>query len=632
MTTLVTVLGTCLVIAVLLSMTASVLLGNQRGAADNRLILETQYAAESALARAQATADQFADALNSIVIPPGTQQSTVLSQMGVLCSLPGPVTLPPQVPNLPRTGSRLCNPPGLTGTARDAQLAFLRDNAAKPAGWSDAAWKSHWRAMFGGQNGEVLKRTDASPSTATGTMDTEVQGGLTITELKITPDNKLHLMLQTTPLIATATLTVGSRVVAQRRYSSGGAQTREIVISQPPFSQYQYFVNRRTLPSGGRLVFWDQDTFEGRVHANGTAGSTAPLFWASSVNAGPRFLGRYTSTSTTLEYSTAAQPAASTMFQGGHQLGVAPIALPTNANNQRLATTGILPGHCSDTATCLASTFGPSGTNGVYYARGTSGAPNSATTFGQSGTGGIYVKGNVENLTLSKNGTYQRIEIVQGGVTTRFEQTGPTSWQVYENGALRKTMTGTFNGMIFVDGAIGTAAPAGTGGLKGNGTSDPDIAADTQLTVAASGDIFIKDDLTYTDNPQTEPGARNVLGVYSEGGNVKVNGPLNRDLTIDGTLMAAAAGKGFGTVDYTTRRTTSSVTPKINITGGIIEEQSQGVGTTGTPGNGYSRNLRWDERLASSVTPPFFPTQGQYDAKPDFTDLSQPRTFRAEGM
>jgi len=632
MSTLITVLGACLVIAVLLSMTATVILGNQRGVADNRAALEAQYAAESSLARAQATADAFADVLNSIQIAKGTQQDEILTGLGAVCGMPGKVTLPANVPNLPPAGNKLCIPPGLSGTAKDNQLAFLRDRTKIPPGLTNAQWKEQWRNMFSGSDGVLVTTSASTQGTASGTLTTEVRGGLSIQGVTITPDNKVHLVLQSTPLVSTATLQSGGRIVAQRRYSSGGTATREIVISQPPFSQYQYFVNRRTLPGGGRLVFWDEDTFEGRVHANGAYGSSAPLFYASTVTRGPRFLGKYTSTSATLEYSTTARPSADTMFQGGYQLGVASIDLPTNANDQRLATTGIQPGACNNTSTCLNSVFGSgAATSGVFYAPGTAATPNSGSSFGQSGTGGIYVKGNVDNLTLSKNGDFQRIEIVQGSKTTRFQQTGTNTWQVYENGVLKKTMNGTFNGMLYVEGNIGSQSPAGNGGLKGDGTSGADIAATTKMTVAATGDIFIKDDITYTD-PISKKDGQNVLGVYSERGNVKVNGPLNRDITIDGTLMAAATGKGFGTVDYTTSRTTGPTTPKINLTGGIIEEQSQGVGQVGTPGKGYSRNFKWDGRLAEGLAPPFFPTQGSYEAAPNFTELTMPRTFRAEGM
>ncbi|MCD0157267.1 hypothetical protein [Deinococcus sp. 6GRE01] len=641
MTTIVTVLGGCLVIAVVLSMTATVTLNSQRNTTDNRLGLEAQYAAESALARAQAQADLYAKSLNSVVIPQGTQQSSILTQLGAVCGLASAVTLPLNIFNLPVAGQKLCTVPVLTGNALDNQLAFFRNNVAKPAGMSDDAWKTYWRNMFGGKDTVLLAKTTAAPSTDTGTLKTEVKGGgLTMTEVRVYPDNTLRVLLKSHPVISGTTLESGGKVIAQRTYSAGSVQDREVRVSQPPFSEYQYFVNRRTLPgttatgNGGRLVFWDEDTFEGRVHTNGTQGVSAPVFYATAADKGPRFLGKYTTTATSLEYSTTARPSASTMFKGGHQMGVPPVALPSNANDQRLAAAGVQAGDCTTTtALCLAAKFGAASatTNGVYFSSGTLTASNTGSGFGSNGTGGIYVKGNVDDLKLSKNGNFQRIEIVQGGKTTTFEQTGPTSWRVKEGSTVIKTMTNsTFNGMVFVDGAIGDQSTKGSKGLRGDGTDTPDVAAESQLTVAAAGDIFIKDNLTYTDNAKDKPDSSNVLGVYSEGGNIKVNGPANKDITIDGTLMASATGKGFGTVDYTTLRTTGTTTPKINLTGGIIEEQSQGVGQVGTPGRGYSRNFKWDDRLAKGLTPPFFPTQGQYEATPNFARLSDPQNFRAE--
>lgn len=642
MTTIVTVLGGCLVIAVVLSMTATVTLNSQRNTNDNRLGLEAQYAAESALARAQSQADLYASSLNSIVIPQGTQQNSILSQLGAVCGLTGAIALPPNIFKLPVTGQNLCTIPVLTGSALDNQLAFFRNNVAKPASTSDDAWKTYWRNMFGGKNAVLLAKTTATPTTATGTLKTEVKGGLTMTEVRVYPDNTMRVLITSNPVVSSTTLENGGKVIAQRTYSAGSVQSREIKVSQPPFSEYQYFVNRRTLPgtTASRLVFWDEDTFEGRVHANGTKGSTAPLFYATAATKGPRFLGKYTSTSNALEYSpnSPSTPTASTMFKGGYQLGVPAVALPSNANDQRLAAAGVQAGECVlTTATCLADKFGAASVSitngikdGVYFSSGTATATNTGSGFGSNGTGGIYVKGNVDDLKLSKNGNFQRIEIVQGSKTTVFEQTSPTAWTVKENGTLKKTMTNsTFNGMVFVDGAIGDQDTMGSKGLRGDGTDTPDVAAESQLTVAASGNIFIKDNLTYTDNAKDKPNSSNVLGVYSEGGNIKVNGPANRDITIDGTLMASATGKGFGTVNYNTR-TAGTPIPKINLTGGIIEEQSQGVGQVGTPNKGYSRNFKWDDRLAKGLTPPFFPTQGQYAATPNFAKLSDPQNFRAE--
>ncbi|MCD0164464.1 DUF4900 domain-containing protein [Deinococcus sp. 12RED42] len=639
MTTIVTVLGGCLVIAVVLSMTATVTLNSQRNTTDNRLGLEAQYAAESALARAQAQADLYAKSLNSVVIPQGTQQSSILTQLGAVCGLPSAVTLPLNIFNLPVTGEKLCTVPVLTGSALDDQLAFFRNNVAKPAGMSDDAWKTYWRNMFGGKNAVLLAKTNAVPTTATGTLTTEVKGGLTMTEVRAYPDNTMRVLITSNPVVSSTTLESGGKVIAQRTYSAGSVQSREIKVSQPPFSEYQYFVNRRTLPTGGRLNFFDGETFEGKVHSNGIQGVSAPLFNASTSNGGPRFLGKYSSVSSSLEYSSSAKPSASTMFKGGYQPNASKVDLPKNANDQRLAAAGVKAGECVlTTATCLADKFGAASVSitngikdGVYFSSGTATASNTGSGFGSNGTGGIYVKGNVDDLKLSKNGDFQRIEIVQAGKTTTFEQTGPTSWRVKEGSTVIKTMTNsTFNGMVFVDGAIGDQDTKGSKGLRGDGTDTPDVAAESQLTVAASGDIFIKDNLTYTDNAKDKPNSGNVLGVYSEGGNIKVNGPMNKDITIDGTLMASATGKGFGTVDYTALRTTGSTTPKINLTGGIIEEQSQGVNQGGTPMRGYTRNFKWDDRLAKGLTPPFFPTQGRYEATPNFTRLSDPQNFRAE--
>ncbi|WP_143342142.1 hypothetical protein [Deinococcus indicus] len=669
-TLLVTLLGTAAICTVLVATTATVTLKGQRSSTDNRAAVEAQYAAESALARAASQLDRAGGHLKGLTLTSGTQLSTVLVQLGTLCGAPAALALPANLLTLPKAGQDLCIATKSAVADSAERFAFFANNTVRPSTFTEGQWKMYWKDLFMGGDAKLVKAAAGNAgASAAGALNTEVTGGLTLESVRVYPGGTMRIFFSTTRLNATSEVKSGTRVLAAREYTDGGISSHYIELSQPSFAQYQYFVNRRLSPTGSRLVFWDGDRFEGRVHANGTPGESAPLFYAQSQTGGPRFLGKYTS-SPAFEWSDSSPNKAVSMddmFKGGYAFNAQPVDLPTNANNQRLAAAGIEPGACvggvtlTATTACLGAKLGASSVvqSGVYYTAAQNGTVNGGNRF----AGGIYVKGDVSNLKLSKNGEYQVIEITQGTLTTQFRQTGPTTWEVRENGTLRKTMTNSpFNGMLFVDGKVGTPDPRGSAGLTGDGTDAPDIAAESQLTIAASSDVYIKDDATYSQGPQENPNAKNVLGIFSEGGNIKVNGQSGKDITVDATLMASARGKGFGTVDYDEGR--GNPQPKIRITGGIIEEQSQGVGTTSrleakyetvrvctrydwrgqctrsrdeqrfvgyeeVPGAGYSRNFKWDPRFDAGFAPPFFPTQGQFEARASFTKLSAPKGFRA---
>ncbi|MFC4638427.1 hypothetical protein [Deinococcus hohokamensis] len=667
----VTVLGTTIVLALLMAITATVTLRSKRSAVDNQAALAAQYASEAALARARSLMNMHASVVNKMLIKTGTQPQALMAQLGSLCGNNGPLSVPTNLSAVPAAGQVLCTIPTLDDGSSDARLGFFVSNSVQDPAMTNVQWVRYWKNLLKGPNNVLLTEEQGKLSNVIKgnvTAMSTVTGGMVPQSVRLFPSGAIRVMMTATPLVATTRLLNGTREVALRRYSQGSPTSVYVELARPSFSQYQYFVNRRLTPDGNRLVFWDRDRFEGKVHANGEAGESAPLFYANSTTGGPRFYGKYTSTAP-LEWSpgSPARVPEDEMFLGGANFGVDEIALPTNANDQRLASVGLAANQqpapscmsASNPATaCLQQTFGTMGSdlpNGVYAAKpGTN-----------AFAGGIYVKGDVSDLRVTKSGNLQRIDITQGTTTTSFRQIGPEKWEKYVNNSLQQTLNSSFNGMLFVEGNVGTADPAGASGLRGDGTAAGDLADDTRITVAARGDIFIKDNLTYSQNPASNPAANNVMGIYSETGNIKVNGPTNTDLTIDATLMAAAPGKGFGTVNYKTGR--GDPQPKVRITGGIIEEQSQGVGTTSRlvplyewvkqctqrnsagkctreenvrvlvgydeePGAGYSRDFRWDARFDDgSFAPPFFPTQQNYQLAAELPrPLIAPRDFKAE--
>ena len=72
-------------------------------------------------------------------------------------------------------------------------------------------------------------------------------------------------------------------------------------------------------------------------------------------------------------------------------------------------------------------------------------------------------------------------------------------------------------------------------------------------------------------------------------------------------ILASATSKGFGTVNPGNMRGDSQ--PRVNLIGGVIENQSQTVSSA--PG-GYKRNYNYDSRFSKGYSPPFFPLQQRW--------------------
>ncbi|WMT57009.1 hypothetical protein [Truepera radiovictrix] len=281
---------------------------------------------------------------------------------------------------------------------------------------------------------------------------------------------------------------------------------------------------------------------------------------------------------------------------------------------------------------------------GVYYSRGDgANTPNQATTWNNDPSvnigGGIYVKGDVDELRLSTSSGRQVIRLRQGSTTTTFEENANGSWTV-RSGNTTRTLTGKFNGMIYVDGNIND--------MRGDGTSAPDIAGHSKLMVTSTGRVLLKDDITYTHIPtETNKNVVNVLGIYSSGdkcnetpspplrcGSILADGANNRDLTIHASIMAtkqisssptsARKGEGFGAARHNENLgLVNGRRVRLNLLGGVIEHQSQ---TISTGSGGYIRNYTYDPRFNDGYAPPFFPDQA------DITNPHAPVTWQNRAM
>ena len=178
---------------------------------------------------------------------------------------------------------------------------------------------------------------------------------------------------------------------------------------------------------------------------------------------------------------------------------------------------------------------------------------------------------------------------------------------------ISRALNPNFKGVVFVDGKV-----AISGTLRG------------RVTIAATDDIILADDLVYA----TDPGlgtCRDIAGIFS-GDDVRVaanalNQPLQagdswdphltyddtKDEFFHGVVLALDI---FTVQDYTTGATTAEpceATPWgrgcLYLTGGIIQNTRGAVGRS--TGTGYLKRYSYDT-CAGSEPPPYFPTTGHF--------------------
>ncbi len=221
------------------------------------------------------------------------------------------------------------------------------------------------------------------------------------------------------------------------------------------------------------------------------------------------------------------------------------------------------------------------------------------------------------------------------GALDRMRETRRNGNVVAENSYDWQPTGTTFNGVIYTTGDVDRFTGPGRDGA-GPDTAAPALAAFAQITVAAEGDIRITGDLTYEEPPCTgsptrsgavvtpadcgNAGAQNILGVYSQTGDVLIghnNWPSEydapADVTIHGVLMSSRGIVGVENYD------TGSARGSVNLIGGVIEYYYGAFGTfnsrTGAMSTGFSRAFTYDRRTAAGLAPPYFPTIGDDGVK-----------------
>ncbi len=674
---LVVVLLSAMVLMVsLLAISATMTISSQRTTADQGTTLQAQYAAEAGLAQVSSRLDEAYKLLKTLSVSTTSSSASAINTAmrthaqnycnTSLAALPtGYESYRNWSAAHKASGFPLCTVQSGTNSNRYSLFASYIPGGY-PAGTTAA---TYWPTVFsvGTQTSTSVKVASTSTSETWYNVNYQLLRPTRVTLVQpnyyrfyynvayngVTSRGELRGTGSTTP--------VASRTISQQLSASN--EEYYIEINLPSFARNFVFRNKTTNTSNGQLYFAGGETFDGPVHTNGKPGfyklnGQVPVFSDSfsTCSSDGAFYG----------YGSASSADMQNTFQGGSpEFGVPCIGMPTNSYNQLRASYG---GNVEDTTTlacselagkwglkvnsssCKSTSTGKNSdynaiSSGVYYSKGnpssgSSGSPNSDTSWNDTNDygGGIYIKGDVNQLKLSvKNGRQviearQIVPAVLLPTTTRFEEQGNGKWDVYVNNVKVKTLSGTFNGLVYVDGNVAD--------MRGDGTTAGDIAAESQMTLTATGQIILKDDITYTDDPLTNSDAANVLGIYSSGekcdlagaidscGSVLADGGLNRDINISASIMASHDGEGFGAVKYsqplgllTGRKV------RINLTGGVIEDQSQTVGDVGN--NGYARAYKYDKRFRDGlVKPPFFPERTSKWESKTKTFIDQPQVWQ----
>jgi Tfp pilus assembly protein PilX len=609
----VSLLMVVVLLGVLMAITSTLSLSSRRITGDQRATQQAQFAAESGVAQVRARLKETFALINSMSVPQSVTDTALETAIQNFCDgtalTAGNSTTNPLVTSGPGTCASSVS---VAGTSKFS-LFTTYITSGYPTGVTAS---DYWRDVFydGGGTPKQVQQAISNAGGASTRYTLTSYGLIPIGAKRLGPSLYEIDFKLAAPLLA-GEIVVGSNAVSKRMMQlSMPTQTYTLTISRPSFAQYVLFRNQTTNTSGGQLYFTNGEVFNGPVHTNQTPGFGGP--------AGPTFSDKFTTAASSylgtngLGCTTLAQlssPPCSSMFTGASpKFAANSIPLPTNNNNQARASYG---GDASNavavTSAELQTAWGVSSvTNGVYYSQG-NGSTTSNT--GSSWEGGLYVQGNVNSMKLSTSGGFQVITIVQGTTTMIFTQQSNGTWTVTVNGALVKTISASpaFNGMIYVAGSVTS--------LNGDGTAAADVASGSQLTLSTTGNVTINSDITYADDPRTNASATNVLGIYSSGGSVKIDGPYNQDLNVNASIMATTSGQGFGSVKYNQDIGSKS----INLLGGIIEDQSQTVGTIGTPYLGYRRNYNYDPRFKLGFAPPYFPLQQQWSESA--ADFTQPR-------
>lgn len=566
-TLVLTVLVVMLVLAAVVAVTAQLAISARRTSADQDATVQSQYVAESGVARAEAQLRLINNLMGSSLKPDATvTTSQMLTWMYNLCgvSVPSTAQLTASVSSLSITSPMaLCNPSNgdVLGNLAVGDLANASNLNLFTAVIPDSAYAGY---------GYNLSSLDANPATAErkfwaqslkpngvslsgaigGSATTNVQSSVGVTLKKVERFGlDSYRLTFTLPDVVSTSTTDG----AGRKLSVEGVSNEySYEISRGSFAKYALFTNHHfadasseagcaSSPSScNRVTFTSNTLFSGPVHSNQNFLIQGTPYFAGQITSAGCPPGQIVPTTDstgqpTEKCNAAAKPGA--FFQSTTL--TSPAGMQPNAN---------APVACSvTTIPCpAASIINPQFQGGVNWTESFQPLPKNANNQAAAAlNGGISLSGTVDAINLSvgtisipgssgsgsgssTNASAQLISYTQNSLTTQLAVTQDkrvyikvgSNWKpavqvagVWIDASLPAAVgvaAVPFNGVLYASGTITSLkGPARTTASDPN-TAPPAVAAFSQLTVAATGAIHIKGDLKYESPPCT--GSNSVSG------------------------------------------------------------------------------------------------------------------------
>lgn len=660
---IVTVLVVMIMMVVILAITSQLALSSRRTSTAQESSIRAMYAAEAGLSRSQTQLNLVNSLLqpNSMSIPRSVTTTQMQTDILNLCGL---LTLPVGVVN--NVTNVVCTntgPTGILGTQSSTALGtgnrldffakYIPVSAFAAGSYAlNGDSRAFWAQLFSDQGVELKGGQDNAQYSS--------RIRLVLNAVQRTAADTFVLTLSVPSVSA-----VGTPDSRSTRNLAVGSQnkTYTLNVGRGSFAKYALLTNRHyasssaeagcaTTPSNcSRITFTSNTLFSGPVHTNSNFNFQGTPYFGGEVTSAGCPGGAIKTNSSGDDYCSVATKAGayfySTTWQDKSAMSPndqAPVVSTTNGNSD------------------------PRFQGGVSWNKNFIALPKNANDQAiQAKMGGVFINGTASNLTLQASNItlgatstpVQRISYTLGGSTVNLATDAAqnvyllnTSTNVWSK-ATQDPVTGTwapggtgtkFTGVIYAkDGISNLNGPARTD-ANNPATAPAAIASFAQMTLASTGDIAITSDLKYADPPCsgsnsvtngvfnaatcTNKNAKNILGIYSSGGDVDLVSPRCAVTNADGACTTAGtrpgmpknvnihavlmASQGKVKVDGYNGGAADGSLGQVNLMGGIIENYYGAFGLTN--GAGYGRNFVYDQRTNEGVTPPFFPTQQEWSA------------------
>ena len=397
--------------------------------------------------------------------------------------------------------------------------------------------------------------------------------------------------------------------------NSGQTRTVNALVRSFPYSYYEQF----TAGNSGNVYYVTGERFDGPVYNGGTMN-----IWYQDPSAQPIFANSVMTVTNPSWYEGAGKTSVSQanvkwndVMAGGSssnfKIGTNPMQLPTFQNNLSVSSEA----YYGD-ATHNGALPTPGG-NGLYI----NGGP-ALSGSGQLKTG-LYIQGNVKITPTSPGTNNEVFTIAPLGsptipasytVTVDFTNNRTTVAQTTGCPCSSVTYTGTLsgqpkagvtagNGAIFVDGNVDLYS----GTIHGDySITVPDYTTDHGHIIQLRGNA---PGILYKDQSST---SSDELGIWAN--DITVRATTSTGYEFDGSILTGYYGECPPCTDgtFSDANYNGSVEGTFTFYGGLIQNinGAMGISSGGSLVHGFSRNYKYDARLAANP-PPGFPITNRYD-------------------